>query len=83
MSTLRRVWSKTSEKWIQCNWFECDKDGYENHKAVFHDHPDQILCNDPRATHINYVFCSKRHMMYYVNSNLDLWNLPSGMKNIS
>lgn len=82
MFHLKRVWSKTSDKWIQCNWFECHADGYENFKAVVHDHSKLIPCNHYLATHINYIFCSERHLQYYVNSPSDHWNLPAGMKNV-
>lgn len=80
MSVMQRVWSYTSERWIQCNWFECEKDGYEQYKMVQHDHAEDIACGDLPGEHVNFVFCSERHLRYYANSVDDLWNLPAGYK---
>lgn len=82
MAHLKRVWSKTSEKWIRCNWFECDRNGYDNFKFIVHDHSDLIPCSHRLAEHVNYIFCCERHMEYYVESPRNHWNLPAGKKNV-
>lgn len=79
---LKRVWSKTSEKWIQCNWFECSRDGYNNFRYIVHDHSHLIPCNHHLATHVNYIFCCERHREYYENSPRNHWNLPAGKKTV-
>lgn len=79
-AVLRKVRSLTTGNWIRCNWFDCDKDGYENFKSVLHDHARGIPCSSPLASHINYVFCSERHADYYSNSVANMWNLPAGKK---
>lgn len=80
MSVMQRVWSYVNDQWIQCNWFECDKDGFEQYKAIQHDHHPDIRCGNAPTEHTNYIFCSERHLRYYQNSVKDLWNLPAGMK---
>ena len=82
MPMLQRVWSKTSEKWIRCNWFECDKDGFEQFKMVVHDHSKLIPCDHYLAEHVNYIFCSERHLNYYVESPRNHFNLPAGKKTV-
>ena len=79
---LQKVYSHTSKQWIKCNWFECDKDGYENFKTVLHDHGKHIACSSPLATHINYIFCCESHRDYYMNSPRAHWNLPAGAKRV-
>lgn len=84
MVMLKRVWSKTNERWIRCNWQQgqCTKDGYENFKFVVHDHSKLIPCHWPAACHINYIFCCELHRDYYANSHISLWNLPPGAKKV-
>lgn len=77
---LKKVRSLTTGNWIQCNWFDCQKDGFENFKSVLHDHARGIPCNSPLAAHINYIFCSERCADFYSNSVNSMWNLPAGKK---
>lgn len=78
MAMLKKVLSFSSGTWIKCNWFECDKPGYELHKTVFHEHAKNIACHDPRAGHVNFIFCSERHRQLYLHSHISLGDLPPG-----
>jgi hypothetical protein len=80
VTVMQRVWSYTNDRWIRCNWFECDRDGFEQYKAIQHDHHPDIRCGNIPTEHTNYIFCSERHLRYYQNSVKDLWNLPAGMR---
>jgi hypothetical protein len=81
MVMMQRVWSKTSEQWIKCNWCR-EKDGFENFKTILHDHSKLIPCSHYLATHINYIFCSQNCMNYYTNAPRDNNNLPAGAKHV-
>jgi hypothetical protein len=52
---------------VVCAWDECDRPGYEMHKVRVHEHAGSADCGSPAAKHINYVFCSDRHRMYWLN----------------
>lgn len=82
MSNLKRVHSRSSGAWITCAWFECDRQGFEMHKAVFHEHDRALRCDHPLSEHINFVFCSERHKQLYRHSHVDLGNLPAGYKSV-
>lgn len=62
------------DRHVVCAWDTCEKDGLELYKVVEHDGK----IRGERT--MNFVFCSERHKMYFVNSVRDLGNLPSGYK---
>jgi hypothetical protein len=76
----RKVRSFSSEDWITCCWFECDKPGFELYKSVFHEHDKKMRCDDFRSEHINYVFCTERHRQLFLYSHVSMGNLPPGYK---
>lgn len=78
MPIAKKVYSHGSGLWIQCSWFECQKDGYELYKTIFHEHARSVPCNSSMAEHVNFVFCSERHKQYFLNSHLSMGNLPKG-----
>jgi len=83
MVMLQKVMSGSSGEWITCVWCRLqgeDRPGYELFKSVFHEHAREIPCDDPRAAHINFVFCSELHKQYYRNSHIDMGNLPPGFR---
>lgn len=82
MPIAKKVLSRSSGNWILCGWFECERPGVELHKSIFHEHARDIPCNDPRAQHINFVFCSERHKMLYVHSHISMGNLPPGFAKV-
>lgn len=55
---------------LECMWLDCPKPGHEQHKAVV---------REPGRS-IHFVFCTHRHLMYWVNSHRDHLNLPTGSK---
>lgn len=62
---------------LLCCWTECEKYGYDSHKAR------EYLGTDPHTggpIYTWYVFCSERHKMFWVHSVKDLNNLPPGYK---
>lgn len=81
MVMMRRVWSKTSESWIKCNWCKV-KDGFENFKFIEHDHSKLIPCSHHLATHINHIFCSGNCLDYFTEAPRNNNNLPKGAKRI-
>lgn len=78
MPVAKKVWSHGSQNWIRCAWFECEKQGYELYKAVFHEHARDLPCHHPRSEHVNFIFCSERHKQYYMHSHISMGNLPKG-----
>lgn len=83
MVMKQKIRSFTSGNWIPCVWCHMqgqDSPGYEMHKTIFHEHARDIPCDDPRAQHVNFVFCSERHKQYFLNSHNDLGKLPAGFK---
>lgn len=78
MPLAKKILSSSSGTWIKCCWFECDKDGYELYKAVFHEHSRELPCDHPLSEHVNFVFCSERHKAFYAHSHLNHGNLPPG-----
>jgi hypothetical protein len=79
----RKVRSFSSDNWINCVWFECDKPGYELYKAVFHEHARTMRCDHPQSQHINYVFCSERHRQLFLHSHIAMGKLPPGYKGLA
>lgn len=51
---------------VMCAWDECDRDGYELYKVRTHEHARSISCDSSLAKHISYVFCSQRHLTYWM-----------------
>lgn len=82
MRNSKRVYSHGGDNFIRCAWFECDQDGFELYKSVFHEHARGLPCDDPRSEHVNFVFCSERHKQYYLHSHKDLNMLPPGFKTV-
>jgi len=82
MPNAKRVIMGGSGIPVRCAWFECDKDGFELYKSVFHEHRRDMACNDPRSEHVNFIFCCERHKQYYLHSHIDMNNLPAGFKTV-
>lgn len=80
MPTAKKVLSSSTDTWIPCCWFECEKPGYELYKSVLHEHARELRCDDPRSQHVNFVFCGERHKQLYLNSHRDMGKLPPGYK---
>lgn len=76
----RKVLSATTGGWIPCCWFECERDGYELYKTVFHEHARELPCDHPMSQHVNFVFCSERHRQMYLHSHIAMGQLPPGYK---
>jgi hypothetical protein len=82
VSNLKRVRSFSSGTWITCAWFECDRQGFELHKSVFHEHDRRLPCDHPLSGHVNFLFCSERHKRFYANSHIALGRLPAGYRTV-
>jgi hypothetical protein len=80
MPIARKVLSRSSDTWIQCCWFECERPGFELYKTVFHEHAKQLRCDHPLSEHVNFVFCSERHRQLYLHSHIEMGKLPPGYK---
>lgn len=80
MPVAKKVLSSSSGLWIKCCWFECERDGYELYKAVFHEHAKELHCSHPMSEHVNFVFCSERCRQYYLHSHVQMGQLPAGYK---
>lgn len=80
MPVARKVLSFSSETWIPCCWFECDKPGYELYKAVFHEHGKTLRCDDPRSAHVDFIFCGERHRQLFAHSHVEMGKLPPGYR---
>jgi hypothetical protein len=77
---MKKVWSFSSENWVNCAWFECRRPGFEMHKTVLHDHARTLRCDNPLSGHVNFVFCSERHKQLYLNSHKNMGKMPPGYK---
>jgi hypothetical protein len=62
--------SGTTSQRITCCWMDCPKAGDTDHAARVY---------EPTRT-LHYLFCSERHLLYWVNSHVSLGNLPAGSK---
>lgn len=80
MPVAKKVLSFSSGNWITCAWFECQKDGFELYKSVFHEHARELTCDHPASGHVNFVFCSERHRQFFRHSHVDFGQLPAGYK---
>lgn len=78
MPVAKKVISYSSESWIRCAWFECEKPGFELYKSVLHEHGRGIPCE--QGDHVNFVFCSERHRQLYRHSHVEFGKLPPGFK---
>jgi len=74
------VLSRDAGTWLQCCWFECERQGFDLHKTRFHDHNKGVPCAHPDSRHVWYVFCSERHRDYFLHSHISMGNLPAGSK---
>lgn len=75
MKIYKKVLSWDSGLWILCAWDICDKEGVEMYKVRVGDGVDEYT-GEPK--YIQYVFCSERHKMYWVNSHVKFGKLPAG-----
>ncbi len=80
MRIAKKVLSRSTDSWIRCCWFECEKDGFELYKAVFHEHAREYPCDHPLSQHVNFVFCSERCRQFYLHSHIQMGQLPPGYK---
>jgi hypothetical protein len=78
MPVARKVLSFSSETWIRCAWFECEREGYELYKSVFHEHASTLACDNPVSSHVHFIFCTERHRQFFRNSHLNFGQLPAG-----
>lgn len=78
MSVAKKIISHSSESWIRCAWFECERPGYELYKSILHEHAPGLPCD--RGDHVNFVFCSERHKQLYRHSHIEFGKLPPGFK---
>ena len=85
MVMLKPVLSGNTGQWIRCVWCHMNgqrRRGFELHKTLFHEHARTVPCEDPRAKHVQYLFCSERHKQYFRNSHIELGNLPAGYRSV-
>ena len=82
MPIAKKVWSHGSQTWIQCAWFECERQGVELHKSVFHEHARSLACDHPLSQHVNFVFCSERHKRLFQHSHISMGDLPPGYRSL-
>jgi hypothetical protein len=62
------------DRHVMCAWDDCEKDGVELHKV-------RVNYGSASAPHIvNHVFCTERHLQYWVNSTKKYGQLPPGYK---
>lgn len=78
MKVYKKVLSWDSGLWILCAWDICDKPGVELYKARVKDQYDPVT---GEWSYIQYVFCSERHKMYWVNSHVRYGVAPAGYGN--
>jgi hypothetical protein len=74
----KKVHSRSSDTWILCAWFGCEKQGYELYKSIFHEHASNIPC--ARGNHVNFVFCTERHKRLFQHSHISMGKLPPGYR---
>lgn len=68
----RKVLNLDNGNWLPCCWADCMKVGYEQFKVRVSD----------GSGYVQYVFCSYRHKMMFVNSHRSYGNLPSGLRGL-
>lgn len=68
------------DRHVMCAWDTCERDGLEVHKVRVKTHSDQFAGDPRNLRYMNYVFCSERHKLYFVNSLRDCNNLPAGAR---
>jgi hypothetical protein len=78
---VKKVRSFSSDTWIMCCWFECEKSGTELHKSVLHEHLRTTPCEN--GEHVTFIFCSDQHKRLYQHSHVDMGNLPPGYRKIT
>lgn len=62
------------DRHVMCAWDDCENDGYELHKVRV----NYGKTDTPQI--VNHVFCSERHLQYWVNSQKSYGNLPPGYR---
>jgi hypothetical protein len=62
---------------FMCCWNDCTEKGHEEIKVVVPNGMNQYT-REPQT--LTYIFCSRQHRMYYVNSHKDLGNLPANYR---
>lgn len=85
MVMMRKVLSSDSGRMIKCVWCHMqgeNRDGFEMHKSIFHEHARELPCDHPLSKHVNYLFCSERHKQYFRNSHIQLGVLPAGFRSV-
>jgi len=73
MRIHKKVHSHDSGLWILCAWADCERPGFELYKMRLHDGQNIV----------QFVFCSERHKMLYVNSHRNYGRLPAGYRYVS
>lgn len=80
MPVAKKVLSRSTDTWITCAWFGCEKVAYDLYKAVFHEHAPELPCSAPLSSHVNFIFCTERHKQYWRNSHKVFGQLPAGYR---
>lgn len=62
------------DRHVMCAWDECEKDGYELHKARV----NYGTAGQPHV--VSHVFCCENHKQYWINSVNSYGNLPPGYR---
>jgi hypothetical protein len=73
---------------LMCMWDDCQLAGDTQHQAVVTEphgvDPALILIPAPNMDQpwqrVIFLFCSQRHLMYWTNSHISLYNLPTGSR---
>lgn len=74
MKIYKKVLSRNTGLWILCAWEDCERQGYELFKARVRETAPGVV---PEKW-IQYVFCSERHKMLWVNSHVKHGRMPAG-----
>jgi hypothetical protein len=80
MAVEKRILSRDGGNWLLCCWDDCEQFALETNKALFHDHPPNMRCDDLLAKHVWFAFCTNRHLMFHTHSHRSMGNLPSGFR---
>lgn len=80
MPVAKKVLSFSTQTWITCAWFGCDRTAYDLYKSVFHEHSRDLACDHPYSAHVFFIFCTERHKRYYQESHKNFGQLPAGYR---
>lgn len=61
----RKVLSHDSGDWLLCCWDDCQRQGYDMHKAI----QRTTSKASGRLETVSYVFCTERHRQFFLNSH--------------